>query len=271
MTPIVSIWEAFLSQWFGQSLHSKYRFLQSFDSKYHAAGSIRCCHSLLRYFITAPWPQLAMVFAHRALQAWHPLLTEQCLHVPVLYWLQLGATFNIPPSPPLEMNHRCQFPVQSDFQRHARELLLKLGNWKASQFLLHQDFIISFEVNFQIHQTHLCSNGSMKMHVKIKNKSFLWLSPVLYCPCPCLPALHLLTERSSLSMHKQMARRRTRFLGKNGSEIFKVLFLFSILAIHPSEAEVTLIKGFWVLWTFFCIFYDEHILHVCVLSCFSHA
>ena len=100
MTPIVSIWEAFLSQWFGQSLHSKYRFLQSFDSKYHAAGSFRSCHSLLRYFITAPWPQLAMVFAHRALQAWHPLLTEQCLHVPGLYWLQLGATFNIPPSPP---------------------------------------------------------------------------------------------------------------------------------------------------------------------------
>ena len=155
-----------------------------------------------------------------------------------------GCHLQHPPLTPLETNHRCPFPVQSDFRRHAGELLLKLGNWKASQFLLHQDFIISFEVNFQIHQTHLCSNGSMKMHVKIKNKSFLWLSPVLYCPCPCLPALHLLTERSSLSMHKQMARRRTRFLGKNGSEIFKVLFLFSILAIHPSEAEVTLIKGF---------------------------
>ena len=226
MTPIVSIWEALLSQWFGQPLDSKHRFLQSSDSKYHAAGSFRSCHSLLGYFITAPWPQLAMVFAHRALQAWHPLLTDQFLPVPMIYWLQLGATFNIPSLTPLEMNHRCQFPVQSDFQRHARELLLKLGNWKASQFLLHQDFIISFEVNFQIHQTHLSSNGSMKMHVKIKKKSFFWLSPVLYRPCPCLPALHLLTERSSLSMHQQMAKQRTRFLWKNCSEIFKVLFFF---------------------------------------------
>ena len=144
----------------------------------------------------------------------------------MLSCLQLGTTFNIPSLTPLEMNHRCQFPVQSDFQRHAGELLLKLGNWKASQFLLHQDFIISFEVNFQIHQTHLCSNGSMKMHVKIKKKSFLWLSPVLYRPCPCLPALHLLTERLPLSTYKPMAKRRTRFLGKNSSEIFKVLFLF---------------------------------------------
>lgn len=152
-----------------------------------------------------------------------------------------------------------------------RGAFIEVGKLESVSISLAPRFYYFLWSEFQIHQTHLCSNGSMKMHVKIKKKSFLWLSPVLYRPCPCLPALHLLTERSSLSMHKQMARRRTRFPGKNCSEILKVLFLFSILAIHPSEAEVTLIKGFWVLWTFFCIFYDEHILHVCALSCFSHA
>lgn len=172
-----------------------------------------------------------MFSAHGALASWHPWLW---LHFPSPSAILTLAQCHPPGPLPHHLGNEPLLSISCPewLSETPGSILLKLGNWKASQFLLHQDFIISFEVNFQILQTNLRSNGSMKMHVKIKKKKFFWLSPVLYPLCPCLPALHLLMERLPLHICKQLVKQSTKIPGKNDAEVFKILFHSPTLALQ---------------------------------------
>lgn len=151
-------------------LHWVYHFECPLLVRIMLPQALEATYPPLRSFKTTHRPPLAMVFAYEVLKAWHQILVRPGSPVPVLSSLS-------PPSSPWKWTMAVNFLCRVTFRDVLGSILLKSGNWKASQFLLHQDFIISFEVNFQIHQTSLCSNGSMKMHVKIKKERFFWLLP----------------------------------------------------------------------------------------------
>lgn len=152
-----------------------------------------------------------------------------------------------PPFPPWKWTIAANFLSRVTFRDTPRSILLKLGNWKASQFLLHQDFIISFEVKFQIHQTSLRSNGGMKMHVKIKWKRVLVVS--YFVSCLSLLAYLAFINEEITSTHP---RADNHTLPQNPrekkySKTFKVLFQSLIFAIFTLETFLL-----------FCYFYHPN-------------
>lgn len=90
------------------------------------------------------------------------------------------------------MNHGYQFPVQSDFQGHAMEHFIEVGKLESISISLAPRFYYFLWSEFSNTADKSMLKWKYENACKNKKEEVSWLSRILYPPCPCLPASHLL-------------------------------------------------------------------------------
>lgn len=133
------------------------------------------------------------------------------------------------------MNHCCQFPIQSDFQSNTREHFIEVGKLESTSISLAPRFYYFLWSEFSNIPDESLLKWKYENACKNQKEEGFWLSPVLYLPRLCLPALHLFMERLSLSIPMQMVKQSTKILGTKNSEICLISFTnFSYLSFRDS-------------------------------------
>lgn len=81
-----------------------------------------------------------MLFAQGVLKSWHRLPGRPVSPRPWAVVVLAQCSPYCPSLIPLEMNHGCQFPVQSDFQRRAGEPFIEVGKLESVSISLAPRF-----------------------------------------------------------------------------------------------------------------------------------